>query len=158
MAWRRPGDKPLSEPIIVSLLTHICVSRPQWVNAMKKKKYVCDSRCLLFEITGSTSSLTKPIRQAYSSINWTAWCINTLRLRQNGSHIAENIFKFIFQNENFCILIKISTKSVPRVPIYNKPALVWIMVWCRCQGMVCIKDWLPYGCIYVSLGFNELML
>ena len=32
MAWRRPGDKPLSEPMIVSLLTHIYVTRPQWVN------------------------------------------------------------------------------------------------------------------------------
>ena len=29
MAWRRPGDKPLSEPMMVSSLTHICVSRPQ---------------------------------------------------------------------------------------------------------------------------------
>ena len=28
MAWRRPGDKPLSEPMMVSLLTHICVTRP----------------------------------------------------------------------------------------------------------------------------------
>ena len=32
MAWRRPGDKPLSEPMMVSLLTQICVTRPQWVN------------------------------------------------------------------------------------------------------------------------------
>ena len=32
MAWRRPGDKPLSEPMIVRLPTHICVTRPQWVN------------------------------------------------------------------------------------------------------------------------------
>ena len=32
MAWRRPGDKPLSEPMMVSLLTHICVARPQLVN------------------------------------------------------------------------------------------------------------------------------
>ena len=31
MAWRRAGDKPLSEPMMVSLPTHICVSRPQWV-------------------------------------------------------------------------------------------------------------------------------
>ena len=28
MAWRQPGDKPLSEPMMVSLLTHICVPRP----------------------------------------------------------------------------------------------------------------------------------
>ena len=32
MAWRRPGDKPLSEPMMCSLPTHICVTRPQWVN------------------------------------------------------------------------------------------------------------------------------
>ena len=32
MAWRRSGDKPLSEPMVVSLLTHTCVTWPQWVN------------------------------------------------------------------------------------------------------------------------------
>ena len=32
IAWRCPGDKPLSEPVMVSLLTHICVTRPQWLN------------------------------------------------------------------------------------------------------------------------------
>ena len=31
MAWRRSGDKPLSEPMMVSLPTHICVIRPQWI-------------------------------------------------------------------------------------------------------------------------------
>ena len=29
MAWRQPGDKPLSEPMMVRLPTHICVTRPQ---------------------------------------------------------------------------------------------------------------------------------
>ena len=32
MVWRRPSDKPLSEPMMVSLATHICVTRPQWLN------------------------------------------------------------------------------------------------------------------------------
>ena len=32
MAWRQPGDKPLSELMMVSLLTHICITRPHWVN------------------------------------------------------------------------------------------------------------------------------
>ena len=32
MAWCPPGDKPLSEPMMVSLLTHICITWPQWVN------------------------------------------------------------------------------------------------------------------------------
>ena len=35
MAWRRPGDKPLSEPMIVSLPMHICVTRPQWVKLLQ---------------------------------------------------------------------------------------------------------------------------
>ena len=32
MAWRRPGKKPLSEPMMINLPTHICITRPQWVN------------------------------------------------------------------------------------------------------------------------------
>ena len=35
MAWRRPGDKPLSEPMMVNLLTHICVAWPRRV------KHIC---------------------------------------------------------------------------------------------------------------------
>ena len=35
MAWRRLGDKPLSELMMVSLLTHICVTRPEWVNLLR---------------------------------------------------------------------------------------------------------------------------
>ena len=31
MAWCRPGDEPLSEPMMVTLLTHICITRPQRV-------------------------------------------------------------------------------------------------------------------------------
>ena len=32
MAWRRAGDKPLPETMMVSLPTYICVTRPQWVD------------------------------------------------------------------------------------------------------------------------------
>ena len=32
IAWCRLGAKPLSEPMMVSLLTHICITQPQWVN------------------------------------------------------------------------------------------------------------------------------
>ena len=32
MAWRRTGDKPLSEPLLVSLWAPIYITRPQWVN------------------------------------------------------------------------------------------------------------------------------
>ena len=32
MAWHHTGNKPLSEPMLVSLLPHICIIQPQWVN------------------------------------------------------------------------------------------------------------------------------
>ena len=35
MAWRRAGDKPLSEPMMITLLQHICITLPPWVNEMK---------------------------------------------------------------------------------------------------------------------------
>ena len=38
MAWRR-GDKPLSEPMMVNLLTHICITRPQWVKGHRPKNF-----------------------------------------------------------------------------------------------------------------------
>ena len=37
MAWRRPSDKPLSEPMMVILLTNICVIGPQWLKMLVYK-------------------------------------------------------------------------------------------------------------------------
>ena len=42
---------------------------------------------------------------------------------------ADDIFRCIFANENFCILIKISQNFVPNSPIDNNAALVKIMAW-----------------------------
>ena len=35
--WRRAGDTSLSEPMTVSLLTHICITRPQWDEHVESK-------------------------------------------------------------------------------------------------------------------------
>ena len=50
MAWRRSGDKPLSQPMIVSLLTHICVTRPHWVEKPRQFGYMesCMSANVIF--------------------------------------------------------------------------------------------------------------
>ena len=37
MDWRRQGNKPLSEPRMISLPMHICVTRPQWVNTLRPR-------------------------------------------------------------------------------------------------------------------------
>ena len=66
----------------------------------------------------------------------TSWHGNTFRIitlkpRQNGRQIADDIFSCIFLNEDTWYLISISLKFVPKGPISNIPALVQIMAWHR---------------------------
>ena len=56
---------------------------------------------------------------------------STLRLRQNGRHFPDDIFKWIFWNEDVWISIEIWLKFVSKGPINNIPALVQIMAWRR---------------------------
>ena len=46
----RSGDKPLSEPMMVSLMTHICVARPQWVNWLTPGRCGSNSICGFFKL------------------------------------------------------------------------------------------------------------
>ena len=55
--------------------------------------------------------------------------VNSSPPGQTGLHLAHDIFRSVFMNEKFCILIKISLKFVPKGPIDNNPALVQIMAW-----------------------------
>ena len=41
MAWGWSGDRPLSEPMMVNLLMHICITLPQWVNTLRPIQNVC---------------------------------------------------------------------------------------------------------------------
>ena len=38
MAWRRPGDKPLSKTMMVKLPTHVCITLSQWVDTTLSNK------------------------------------------------------------------------------------------------------------------------
>ena len=64
--------------------------------------------------------------------------LNTLRPRQNGHFLPEDILKWVFLNENVWISTKILLKFVPKGPINDIPALVQIMAW-HCpsdQGLI----------------------
>ena len=84
MAWRRPGDKPLSEAMMVNLPTRICVSRPQWVKSkLQYKTYDLEN----YE-------------------NWKAH-LRTLMPRQNDRYFADDIFRPIVLNEIVVFRIKL---------------------------------------------------
>ena len=53
IAWRLTGDKPLSEPMMVRLPTHICFTRPQWVDFLGHCLPVCKP-----EVQGQSISST----------------------------------------------------------------------------------------------------
>ena len=57
MAWRWPGDMPLSEPMMVSLLTHTCVTRPQWVNSLALEKCDNNMKSIIFKLITQNDSL-----------------------------------------------------------------------------------------------------
>ena len=70
MAWRRPGDKPLTEPIMARLLTHMCVTRPEWVNHSKDILYhihwLYDNYNIQIFKTQFVSSLLRPWYQFWT--------------------------------------------------------------------------------------------
>ena len=79
----------------------------------------------------------------------------TLRLRQNGRHFADDIFKYIFLNENVKISINISSKFVPKGQINNIAALVQMIAWQRPVDKPLSEPMMFSLLSYASLGLNE---
>ena len=57
--------------------------------------------------------------------------LTNLPLEKMAAILADDTFNYIFLNEKFFILIKISLKFVPKGPIDNNPAWVQVMAWRR---------------------------
>ena len=140
MAWCCPGDKPLSEPMIVSLLMHTCVTlhqclknnnlrlqlqllRGQWVDCNFIQ--MCSSKsCWQFSLVLAMAWCLSSNTTPYDVLR-PQW-VNTVRPEQNGWH-STDISKCIFLKENICTLIPMTPKFVPKGPIYSKPSLVQVM-------------------------------
>ena len=79
MAWRRPGDKPLSEPKMVSLLTHICVTQPQWENHVRGISLINNwpTDCVTELLVDSTDErfINRNVFSGihYSDVKWPHW-------------------------------------------------------------------------------------
>ena len=120
MAWRWPGDKPLSEPI-------------KWCNLIW---ITCEinlnrGRNLGYQWSvGNLSSHLVYFEMGFSLCS-ESHLFGRLMPRQNGRHFPDDIFKWIFLNENVWILINISLKFVPWGPIKNILTLVQVMAWRR---------------------------
>ena len=105
MAWRCLGDKPLSETMMVILLTHICITRPQWVHSLTLRRFWWNFRCDF---------------QANSS-NWRVRYLCSIALIVTGSHWW---YVSIGSGNGF---VPSGNKPLP------KPVLIqfYITIWCQ---------------------------
>ena len=113
-ACRLVGAKPLSEPMMIRLLAHICFARPQCVKS-------CLILCKLCAYRGLRICASHDM--------------NTLRPRQIRCHFADDIFS----NENHRILNKASLKYGSYGPTNIMPVFPQIMV-CRRIGEKPLSD------------------
>ena len=137
MAWRQPGDKPLSEPRMESLLTHICVTRPQWVKPQSfflmqgSEMGLFNKHDKKYEMNISrATSATKYTRVHWQTGRQMDEIIHTLRLRQNGHHYALwNTFfwKQIFEFQlNFDRQMPMKPYGIVRPQWVNRVCLLYL--------------------------------
>ena len=103
------------------------ISILKWSNTMNIKSALWILMAWCFSSTKAAVATVLSMCLCFWGCVW----VNTLRPRQNGRHFPDNIFKWIFLNENVWISINISLKFVPRGPINNIPTLVQVMAWRR---------------------------
>ena len=80
-------------------------------------------------ISGSGNGLAPDGQKTITRVN--DYPFNSFPSGQIAAVLADDIFKYIFCNENDKIPIQSSLTLVPSSPIDNKPALVRVMAWHR---------------------------
>ena len=74
MAWLQPGDNPLPEPMMFSLLTHICVTRPQCVkHTGTKVGHLCACSHGTRPSAGTVLTNESAIHVPSSKFPWLLW-------------------------------------------------------------------------------------
>ena len=94
MAWRRPGAKLLSEAMMVSLTTHICVARLQWVNdgnnyTGKDPIFILVQPPDLFHVAFKLNCHIELNKKFWLQKLWCVWCIS-VRFWLQGSWLNEH--------------------------------------------------------------------
>ena len=80
MAWGLPGDKPLSEPMMVNFTMHICIPRPQWD---KPKNHVWE---MIWYMPGNGGLNPWRVISVQLGQYHGCWCPGSLRRQDINSH------------------------------------------------------------------------
>ena len=146
MAWRRPGDKPLSEPMLVRSLTHIwnLLGQSSAMNIMRKIRAIvhvfgqlasfCDCRMLVLL---SMILLNGAVTEKHIVVAYTGICLNMKKRTCRGSKIDEELchktvkmyWKCIWLCKLWLIITTSSTFSFSFVHSMMIYTLVWWILW-----------------------------
>ena len=138
MAWRWPGDKPLSEPMMASLLTPICITQPQWVKYVSIWWDYIIHKCM-WDYKISWSFKGQNFWQMLVSVD-------SLMLEWNLKVISALIFfipKWIISKDIIVLTVFVWYQSISSLFVCCEPAnhsLIWLSSW-----------WLVYNSLSFSL-------
>ena len=145
------GNKPLPEPMLTLIYG---ATRPHWVEHEVCTKFVMKN--IFSTSQKSVRSVAFVIHlgdEKNSNFNW-ALGLNSLRLRQNRRHFAEDIFKFNLLKENE-FWLRFHWSLFLRVPL---TIFQHCLVPTRRQAIIGTGTNDVYWCIHASPGLNELFV
>ena len=104
MAWRRSGDKPLSEPVVVNLLTHICVTRPQLNSTFiaSRTTDICFIYCLTWNHCNGVVHLSVILTWPDFVLNWTLHLCKPILLWRHIEVIVSQCTRSLTFGSRFC--------------------------------------------------------
>ena len=133
MTWRQPGDKPLSEPIIVSILMHICVTLPQRVKHVNK---------MVWDIFSSQHNGSSTIIQCCAFITWLIFFQNPHKRRTIARSLGRVMGCLIWIETRDLYSITVGPMVYMILwhtgPCYNGTSLYLIGSWCQRIMKFCI--------------------
>ena len=159
MAWCRPGDKPLSEPMMICLLKQICVTRPQWVNSIQAWiSYYIDCK-VWYVIT-------------YPFLNMSMLCqVLAFHWRLLGPPIGISALKMQIIERSTLLTVSVETReSIQTLSVLQKTfhmtCIVWVHIISSCRSTLhsILKNYAHYlllvmfRCGFVSVNFTQMLV
>ena len=137
----RPGDKPLSESVMISLMTHICVTPPQWVknlalvitalhaiwcyNWQLWGDLIVYCRHAISPFTWSLCDILRPVgwasdRKLITDVLVPNRCLTVIEIRHHKLTLASNRgFRSLMCQDYFWETRSIPWLLMPRLPVMN---------------------------------------
>ena len=138
----------------ISALLALCVGNSPVTGEFPAQRPVTRSSDVFLDLHLNERLSKQPWGWWMETPSWSLWRPCNVNIKNDAilvvrQAVIQTQTQIIFMSENFCILIKISLKFIPKGPINNNPALVQIMAWHRIGDKPLTEPmltWPPWNC------------